>query len=113
MRKGNNILATPILSFRSIVSYTSEIFDVVRYGSIIDLQKAIGEGKASATDCDPNGRSLLNVSINILIQLHRAMTSTDLVKYALEALRPSMAKFLIQAGADANSLENDYGNFLT
>jgi hypothetical protein len=41
------------------------------------------------------------------------MTLTDLVKYALEALRPSMAKFLIQAGADVNSLENDYGNLLT
>jgi hypothetical protein len=67
LRKGNNILTTPTISFRPIVPYSSEIFDIVRYGSIIDLQKAIGKGKASTTDCDPNGRSLLNVSINILI----------------------------------------------
>jgi hypothetical protein len=112
LRKGNNILTTPMLSFRSIVPYTSEIFDIVRYGSIIDLQKAIGEGKASTTDCDPNGRSLLNVSINILIQLHRAMTLTDLVKYALEALRPTIARFLIEAGADVNSLEKNFINYL-
>lgn len=112
LRKGNNILTTPTLSFRSIVPYSSEIFDIVRYGSIIDLQKAIGEGEASTTDCDPDGKSLLNVSINILIQLHRAMSLTDLVKYALEALRPTMAKFLIQAGADVNSLENGCGDCL-
>jgi hypothetical protein len=41
------------------------------------------------------------------------MTLTDLVKYALHALRPAMAKFLIQAGADVNSLEKDYGNLLS
>jgi hypothetical protein len=112
LRKGNNILTTPTISFRSIVPYSSEIFDIVRYGSIIDLQKAIGKGKASTTDCDPKGRSLLNVSINILIQLRRALTLTDLVKYALDSLRPTMAKFLIQAGADVNSLENDFVNLL-
>jgi site-specific recombinase XerD len=64
------------------------------------------------SNCDPNGRFLPNVSINILVQPHRAMTLTDLVKYALHALRPAMAKFLIQAGADVNSLEKDYGNLL-
>ena len=74
LTKGNNILSTRILSFRSIVPNTSEIFCIVQYGSIENLQKAINEGTASLTDCDPDGRSLLNVGINLLIQLYESMT---------------------------------------
>jgi hypothetical protein len=60
----SSILSTPILSFRSIIPANSKIFDIVRYDTLRDLQKALCEGSASVTDCDPDGRSLLNVSIN-------------------------------------------------
>jgi hypothetical protein len=36
------------VAFRSTVPYASKVFDIVQYGSIIDLQKAIDEGKASS-----------------------------------------------------------------
>lgn len=85
LMNGNNILSTPVISFRSIVPKTSDIFRIVQYGCVHDLQKALSEGSASLTDCDSKGRSLLN--------------------YAMRALRPTMAKFLIEAGADVNSYE--------
>ena len=36
------------------------------------------------------------------------MTQADLVKYALYACRPTMVKFLIQAGADVNAIEESH-----
>jgi hypothetical protein len=57
------LFSTPILSYRSIIPETSEIFQIVQWGTLGDLQKAFSEGTASVTDCDPDGRSLLNVSI--------------------------------------------------
>ncbi|ERF68622.1 hypothetical protein EPUS_07183 [Endocarpon pusillum Z07020] len=83
----SSILSTPILSFRSIVPESSEIFDIVRYGTVCDLHQALSRGSASLTDCDPDGRSLLN--------------------YAVTALRPKMVRFLTEAGADVNSVERD------
>jgi hypothetical protein len=58
-----SLLSTPILSFRSTIPDDSEIFDIVQFGTLRDLQKAFSEGTASVTDCDRDGRSLLNVSI--------------------------------------------------
>jgi len=31
----------------------------------------------------------------------------DIIKYALHALRPTMARFLLEAGADVNAYEID------
>jgi hypothetical protein len=58
-----SLLSTPILSFRSTIPDDSEIFDIVQFGTLRHLQKAFSEGTASVTDCDRDGRSLLNVSI--------------------------------------------------
>ncbi|MCJ1461879.1 hypothetical protein MMC07_000478 [Pseudocyphellaria aurata] len=88
LTNGNNILSTPVLSFRSIIPKSSDVFRIVQYGSVHDLQKVLSEGSASLIDSDPKGRSLLN--------------------YALRALRPTMASFLIRAGADVNSYEVNY-----
>lgn len=66
LTNGNNILSTPILSFRSIIPKTSDVFRIVQYGSVYELRKALSEGCASLTDCDSKGRSLLNVRTNVL-----------------------------------------------
>ena len=58
----SSISLTPMLSFRCVVPATSVIFDIVRYGSVRELQRILTDGDASLTDCDPDGRSLLNVS---------------------------------------------------
>jgi len=69
-----NILSTPTLSFRPIVPRGSEIFRIIQCGSTVDLQKAVSGGTASLADCDPKGRSLLNVGANILIRLYKPTT---------------------------------------
>lgn len=62
--KKGNILLTPLLSFRSIIPYNSEVFNIVQFEPISSLRKALAEKSASLTDCDPDGRSLLNVNID-------------------------------------------------
>ena len=59
-----SLLSTPMLSFRSIIPEDSETIEIVEFGTLRDLQKAFSEGTASITDCNPDGRSLLNVSID-------------------------------------------------
>ena len=68
LTKENNILSTPILSFRSMIPDSSEVFRIVQFGSIRDLQTVVSEGTASFEDCDTHGRSLLNVGINLPVQ---------------------------------------------
>lgn len=104
---GNNILSTPVLSFRSIVPKNSAVFRIVQHGSVYELQKALSEGSASLTDCDSKGRPLLNVRTNVLEHSHEHTQKTNFMKYAMRALRPTMARFLIEAGADVNSYEVD------
>lgn len=107
LTNGKNILSIPALSFRSIVPNNSAVFRIVQHGSIYELQKAISEGSASLGDCDSKGRPLLNVRTNVLDRSLEQTQMTNVMKYAMRALRPTMARFLIEAGADVNSYEVD------
>ena len=53
---------TPTLTFRAMIPDDSEVFRVVQRGSVKKLKKLLSSGAASLGDCDPEGRSLLNVS---------------------------------------------------
>ena len=53
---------TPMLTFRAIIPDDSKVFRVVEGGSVMKLKKLLDSGAASLGDCDPMGRSLLNVS---------------------------------------------------
>ena len=53
---------TPTLTFRAMIPDDSEVFRVVRGGSVKKLKKLLSSGAASLGDCDSEGRSLLNVS---------------------------------------------------
>jgi len=55
-------LLTPLISFRTIIPLDSEIFKIATFGTSTDLQILLSSGKASLTDCDPYGRSPINVS---------------------------------------------------
>ncbi|KAM0800742.1 hypothetical protein BDR22DRAFT_232300 [Usnea florida] len=77
---------TPTLTFRAMISGDSEVFRVVQRGSVRKLKKLLSSGAASLGDCDPAGRSLLN--------------------YALHNCRRKMTAFLIQYGADVDTLES-------
>jgi hypothetical protein len=55
-------LLTPIISFRTIIPLDSKIFKIAKYGTSTDLQMMLSKGEASLTNCDPYGRSLINVS---------------------------------------------------
>ena len=59
---GSSILA-PAISFHCIIPMNSKVFDVVAEGSVQELLELLQGrgGNATLWDCDPNGRSLLNV----------------------------------------------------
>ena len=54
---------TPMLTFRAMIPNDSEVFRVVKGGSVKKLKKLLSSGAASLGDCDSMGRSLLNVGI--------------------------------------------------
>lgn len=51
----------PTLSYHAMIPFESEVFVTVKTGNLLNLKHLLKEGKASLTDCDPHGRSLLNV----------------------------------------------------
>ena len=57
------IYLTPTLTLRAIIPEYSKVFHVVKGGSVRKLKKLLNSGAASLGDCDPMGRSLLNVSL--------------------------------------------------
>ena len=54
---------TPTLTFRAMIPNDSEVFRVVKGGSVKRLKKLLSSGAASLGDCDEKGRSLLNVCL--------------------------------------------------
>jgi hypothetical protein len=61
----SSTLLTPIISFRTIIPLDSKIFKIAMDGTSTDLQMMLSKGEASLTNCDPYGRSLINVSREI------------------------------------------------
>jgi len=59
----NSLLLTPTLSLRSTIPDGSKVFDIAARGSLNELELMLYDGRASLIDCDPEGRSLLNVRI--------------------------------------------------
>ena len=51
----------PRLSFHPIVPHSADIFTAVEEGDIDWMLELLNTGRASLRDCDPEGRSLLNV----------------------------------------------------
>ena len=56
------IYFTPTLTFHATIPDDSEVFRIVKSGSVQKLKKLLSTGAASLGDCDSMGRSLLNVS---------------------------------------------------
>lgn len=56
----------PTLSFCAIIPENSHIFTLVREGDLEGLIRHVQQGHASLTDCDPEGRTLLNVRLEIV-----------------------------------------------
>jgi hypothetical protein len=62
---------SPTLSFHAIVPDDSLIFELVRQGNVKGLVEELQNGRASLTDCDSHGRSLLGVrACHILLKKH-------------------------------------------
>jgi hypothetical protein len=72
-------LLTPIISFRRIRPDSDDIFQIARYGTSEDLQRALSSGKASLSDCDTEGRSLMNVRrhnpTHVLCQTYKLLST--------------------------------------
>jgi len=51
----------PMLSFHAIIPGSSPIFAAIRQGDLEHLHKLLQDGQASLTDCDEDGRPLLQV----------------------------------------------------
>ncbi len=63
INQNRTICFTPTLTFRVMVPDDSEVFRVVKGGSVKKLKKLLQSGVASLGDCDSEGRSLLNVGL--------------------------------------------------
>jgi hypothetical protein len=59
----SSTLLTPALSIRNTIPNNSNIFKIATFGTVDKLREIFSSGKASPSDCDANGRSLINVSI--------------------------------------------------
>jgi hypothetical protein len=55
-------ISMPVISFRPIIPESSAIFNIAEYGTSSDLQMMLSRRENSFYDCDPAGRSLINVS---------------------------------------------------
>lgn len=51
----------PTLSYHAMMPLKSEVFVAVETGNLLNLKNLLKQRRASLTDCDPKGRSLLNV----------------------------------------------------
>lgn len=105
-----------------IVPVGSPIFDVVKKGSVRDLERLIWDGKASLRDHDEYGASLLHVSpltlshhsmnrdFNFLIATTILICKpSDAVQYAAKALNVDMCRYLVNTGAELDVLAMDCG----
>ncbi|MCJ1269365.1 hypothetical protein MMC22_009257, partial [Lobaria immixta] len=75
----------PTLSYHAMMPFESEVFVTVQTGNLPTLKHLLQQGKASLTDCDPAGRSLLS--------------------YASYYRHPDICQYLIENGADLDCLE--------
>lgn len=62
-----SLLGKPTISFSAILPDNSEVFLRIKDGDLEGLLQLLAQGAASLTDRDPEGRSLLNVRISVLI----------------------------------------------
>jgi len=60
--KSTSTISMPVISFRPIIPESSAIFNIAEYGTSSDLQMMLSRQGNSLYDCDPAGRSLINVS---------------------------------------------------
>ncbi|MCJ1267076.1 hypothetical protein MMC22_006961 [Lobaria immixta] len=78
----------PTLSYHAMVQFKSEVITTVKTGNLHILKHLLQQGKASLTDCDPAGRSLLS--------------------YATWFRKFDICEYLIKKGADLDSLERSF-----
>ncbi|KAF8528325.1 ankyrin repeat-containing domain protein [Trichophaea hybrida] len=89
--KSGGILLSPqpTISFSAVLPENSEVFNLAKTGDLDGLVRLFSEGKASLSDCDTSGRSLLT--------------------YACYGLQPNVCKFLLERGADPDLISLDFG----
>ncbi|MCJ1396513.1 hypothetical protein MMC18_009404 [Xylographa bjoerkii] len=80
----------PTLSFCRMIANQSEVFSLVANGNLVGLVRLLKDGRAALTDCDEEGRSLLT--------------------YACHHQQPRVCKYLIEGGADVDSVEKPFSN---
>ncbi|KAF8250895.1 ankyrin [Wilcoxina mikolae CBS 423.85] len=82
----------PTLTFSAVIPDNSEIFQMAASGDLEGLVKLFMEGKASLTDCNVEGRTLLT--------------------YAVEGDQPAVCKFLLENGADADCVYKNHNGHM-
>ena len=98
---------SPSLAFCAIIPDNSEIFALVEKGDLKGIITRLQQGKASLSDCDSKGRTLLNVrkSHHEFLQLWLLIY----MKYALYHSEDAICEFLIGKGADVDAMEPKLG----
>lgn len=94
---------SPRLSFCAIIPDHSEIFALVENGDLKGIINLLQQGKASQSDCDSEGRTLLNVRKSC----HEFLPAyfIDFMKHALHHIQVEICEFLIGKGADVDAME--------
>ncbi|KAL2843589.1 hypothetical protein BJX68DRAFT_243875 [Aspergillus pseudodeflectus] len=81
----------PLVIARRTIPEWSPIHDIIAKGDLEGFKTMLKGGKASFWDCDPEGRSLIT--------------------YAVFKCQPEICKYLIQNGADVDSVEPSFYDY--
>jgi len=92
--------AIPRLFVNNIIPKNSPVFDIVRKGELVKLQRMLVRGEASLRDQDEHGASLLFVGVILDSALSRKSPTDSHGQYA--AMQPDMCRFLLEHGADVD-----------
>ncbi|KAG9233267.1 hypothetical protein BJ875DRAFT_512636 [Amylocarpus encephaloides] len=76
------------LAYHNMIPNNSEIFQIIKNGTLWEFEQALENRTASLTDRDEEGRSLLN--------------------YAVSSKNANICKFLLSKGADADAIEMSF-----
>jgi hypothetical protein len=100
---------SPIIIVGNILPLGSEIFSIVKHGSVNDLERFVASGRGTLWDRDERGTPLLHVSTLILATRY-TLKLANVDKHAIGdyvgTQNLAVCKFLIENGADVDEITN-------
>ena len=92
----------PTVTFSNLIPEHAEIWQCIKHDDVSGMRSLFKQRKASISDCDEYGESLLAVSRLPLSWLRLSMLTS--VKQACRQLSADAVRFLVNHGLDVNEL---------